>query len=152
MTENKGRAGDAAANPCAQGRKDDMNIPISSMMTSPVLSVGMDDTVEAVEAFMNGQRLSWVPVREPNGVVVGVVSTTDLLQFHVRQKNPAKVSAWEICSYKPISVAVSTPVSTVAQLMLQSRTHHVLITDNDNAFGVVSSLDFVRSFAAQTIT
>jgi CBS domain-containing protein len=122
-------------------------MPISLLMKSPVLSVGMDETVEAIEDFMRGNDLSWVPVRGPDGAIVGVVSASDLLQFHELKKDPATVCAWQVCTYKPIMVPANTPVADVARLMVENRIHHVVVTEFETVVGVVSSLDFVRRFA-----
>jgi CBS domain-containing protein len=121
-----------------------MDKPISSLMTFPVRSVGMDDKVADIESLMTRQDLSWVPVVEPGGAAVGVVTRSDLLQFHARRRDPAEVAAWLICSYKPISVEATATVGEVANLMLQRKLHHVVVTRNGSMVGVVSSLDFVR--------
>ncbi len=120
---------------------------ISSMMTTQVWTVGMDDTVHEVEAFMREHALSWAPVREPSGAVVGVIGAADLLQFHVRKGDAHATRTWQICTYKPISVSPDTNVSDVAHLMLRHKTHHVVVMDQERIVGVVSSLDFVRQFA-----
>ncbi len=117
---------------------------ISSMMKTQVWSVAMDDTVHEVEEFMSSHGLSWVPVREPGGAVVGVVSVADLLQFHVRKQDPTATRTWQMCTYKPISVAPDASVSDVARLMLRNKSHHVVVMEHDHIVGVVSSLDFVR--------
>lgn len=121
--------------------------PISSMMTTQVQTVGMDDTVHEVETFLREHALSWAPVREPTGAVVGVISATDLLQFQVRKGDPHTTLTWQICTYKPIAVRPDTPVGEVARLMLQHRVHHVIVMDHGHIVGVVSALDFVRRFA-----
>lgn len=123
-----------------------MNTPIASLMKSPVWSVGMDDTVQAIEALMSEHDLSWVPVIGPNGAPVGVIALHDLVQFHVREGDPAAVCAWQVCHYKPISVAADTSIAEVARLMLVHKIHHVVVTKNDGMVGVVSALDFVRRF------
>lgn len=123
-----------------------MNTPIASLMTSPVWSVSMDDTVQAIEALMSEHKLSWVPVIEPDGAAVGVIALSDLMQFHAREGDAAAVSAWQICHYKPISVAADTSIAEVARLMLAHKIHHVVVTKNDSMVGVVSALDFVRRF------
>lgn len=126
-----------------------MNTPISSLMNSPVRSVGMDDTVQAVEALMSQHDLSWVPVIEQSGAPVGVIALSDLVQFHTRDGDPAVVSAWQICHYKPISVNADTSVAEVARLMVAHKIHHVVVTKNDTMVGVVSALDFVRRFVVE---
>ena len=123
-----------------------MSKPISSLMTSPVWSVGMDDTVEAIETLMAQRSLSWVPVTEPDGAAIGVIAQSDLLALHLHKKDAANVPAWQICTYKPISVSADTSIADVAQLMLERRIHHVVVTRDGSMVGVVSALDFVRAF------
>lgn len=118
--------------------------PISSLMSAPVWSVGMDDSVAAIELLMTDKDLSWVPVVGPDGTAVGVVTRSDLLQFHHRGQDAAAVAAWLVCSYKPIGVDAATSIARVAQLMLERKAHHVVVTQRDSMVGVVSALDFVR--------
>jgi len=125
-----------------------MKTTIASMMTSPARCVEMDDTVQTVEAFMNEHQLSWVPVREPGGALVGTISAADLLQFHAQRKDAASVPAWQICSYKPLAVAPEASVGEVAKTMLDQKAHHVVVKEADRLLGVVSSFDFVREFVA----
>ena len=127
-----------------------MSIPISSMMQRQVHAVGMDDSLASIEALMLEKRLSWVPVLDPAARVVGVVSATDLLQARARQADADHVSAWQLCTYKPVSVGSTTPVSEVARRMVERRIHHVVVVDDDVLVGVVSSLDFVDLFEAQS--
>ena len=104
-----------------------MNQAISTLMQHEVFSVGPDDTMQAVEALMLARDLSWVPVVEPGGVVLGVISSTDLLRFHADGKEASAVCAWQICTYKPITVRPDASVSEVARLMLETRIHHVVV-------------------------
>jgi CBS domain-containing protein len=121
-----------------------MSTPISSIMQREVLSVGMDDTVQAVQAFMNELALTWVPVLTPEGAVAGVISAADLRQFGATKQDPAAVRAWQLCTYKPISVEVNTPIEAVAALMVKRQIHHVVVVSGDRLEGVVSSLDLVK--------
>jgi CBS domain-containing protein len=124
-----------------------MSRPISSLMQQPVCTAGMDDRVSQVEALLAGKRLTWVPVVEPDrGEVVGVISASDLVGFHAQGRDATKTHAWQMCSYKPIVVNPETPVETVAALMVAHGVHHVIVTNDTGIAGVVSSLDFVRSF------
>lgn len=123
-----------------------MKEPISTLMTKRVWSVDMDDTIAQVEEVLTRNALSWAPVLESGRVVVGVISATDLLQFHAQRRDPDSVLAWQLCTYKPIGVDPETPVDEVARAMIAQRIHHVVVTRNAEIVGVVSSLDFVRAF------
>ena len=123
-----------------------MSQPISSFMERQVWTVDMDDTVAEVESLFARQGLSWAPVLESKRTIVGVISASDLLRFHAQGQDPTAVRAWQLCSYKPITVSPDTPVSEVARLMIESNIHHVVVMDGGGIAGVVSSLDFVRTF------
>jgi signal-transduction protein with cAMP-binding, CBS, and nucleotidyltransferase domain len=122
-----------------------MTQPISSLMQRRVWSVGFGDSVQAVEAQMVAKSLSWVPVLDSD-VVLGIISGSDLLRFHADKKDPSKVCAWQLCTYKPITVRADATVSEVAALMVEKNIHHVVVTEGADIQGVVSSLDFVRTF------
>ena len=123
-----------------------MSEPISSFMERQVWTVDMDDTVAEVESLFARKGLSWAPVLESSRTIVGAISASDLLQFHALGQDPTAVRAWQRCSYKPISVSPDTPVREVARMMIESMVHHVVVTDSEGIAGVVSSLDFVRTF------
>jgi len=125
-----------------------MNTTISSLMQRRVWSVDMDDTIAQVDALLAEHGLSWAPVLDAGRAVVGVISATDLLQFHAQERDPATVRAWQLCTYKPISVDQATPLGEVARLMVERRIHHVVVTGDAGLAGVVSSLDFVRNCIA----
>lgn len=145
LAAEKGRVAHAADD--APGVPDGiMEGPISLLMTKAAWSADMDDTVAEVANLLTTHRLSWVPVLDQGRVVVGVISTSDLLQFHGRGGDPAKVRAWQATSYKPITVDAATPLAEVAQSMIARKIHHVVVTESDDIAGVVSSLDFVRAF------
>lgn len=124
-----------------------MNQPISSLMQRPVCSAGMDDTVAQVEALLTDRRLNWVPVLEPTKrEAAGVISASDLVAFHSQGRDAAATRAWQMCTYKPVVVDAGTPIAMVAALMVERGIHHVVVTDRNGIAGVVSSLDFVRTF------
>jgi CBS domain-containing protein len=123
-----------------------MNRPISSLMQREVCCADLDDTVEEVERTLVARRLTWVPVVESNGAAMGVISATDLLRFHADHKDAATTRAWQLCTYKPIAVASDAPIAEVARLMVAQGIHHVVVVDHERLSGVVSSLDFVRTF------
>ena len=125
-----------------------MSQSISSLMERRVWSVGLDDTVQSIEAQMAAKGVSWVPVRESSGVILGVISASDLLRFHADKKDPSKVCAWQLCTYKPITVRPDATVSEVARLIVEKSIHHVVVTEGADIQGVLSSLDFVRTFIA----
>lgn len=122
-----------------------MSRTIASLMNRQVHAAGPDDSLQAVESKLVANGLSWLPVVD-GGTVMGVISSADLLRQHAGRPASPKVSAWQLCTYKPVTVRPDTPLSEVARLMIESDIHHVVVAEDNVIQGVVSSLDFVRTF------
>ena len=123
-----------------------MNPTISSLMQRKIWSVDIDASIAEVERLFAERRLSWAPVLESKRTAIGVISAADLMQFNAQSRDPTSVRAWQLCTYKPISVAPETPIDDVARLMVEHQIHHVIVSDHGGIVGVVSSMDFVRTF------
>ncbi|HJV80489.1 cyclic nucleotide-binding/CBS domain-containing protein [Noviherbaspirillum sp.] len=129
-----------------------MSKPISSIMHRVVSPASMDDSVEEVEAQMQTHQVSSAPVYDSDGVVLGILTATDLLRFHASGRDAKTVKAWEICTYRPIEVAPDASIAEVAELMLAHKIHHVVVMQGRSMVGIVSSLDIVRLFLDRNMT
>jgi CBS domain-containing protein len=119
--------------------------PVSSLMSSDVISVLADDTITTVTEQLLRHGLSFMPVMDrAGGVLLGVIDADDLLQFRQAGRDPDQVQAWQACAFKPVAASPDTPVRDVARQMAERHIHHVIVTSNKNVLGVVSSLDIVR--------
>ena len=123
-----------------------MSRPISSLMQRKVRCANLDDTVEEVEKSLVDSRMTWMPVVESDGTALGVISAADLLRFHADHKDASTTHAWQLCTYRPIVVPSDAPIGEVARHMVDRGVHHVVVVDDERLSGVVSSLDFVRTF------
>jgi CBS domain-containing protein len=136
------------------------------MTMSPALTVGdlmTDDPVVVstamplteAAALMDFYRVSGLPVIDDEGVVVGVVSQTDLL--HAR----ATESLWgvwpglavrHLMSHPAVTVTAGVSVEQAARLMEERHIHRLVVTaaDGETPIGVLSVSDLVRSMATGT--
>ena len=124
-----------------------MKRTVSTMMSRDICVVDMDDTIASVEKRLAERHLTWAPVMEDRGGILGVISAADLLRFHAEGCDTEAVRAWQMCTYKPIAVGANADLGETARLMLDRSIHHVVVTEGGVVIGVLSSLDFVREFA-----
>jgi CBS-domain-containing membrane protein len=54
-------------------------ITAADLMTSPAVTIGPDDTVEHAARLMFTRRVKRLPVTDPDGHLVGIISRTDVL-------------------------------------------------------------------------
>lgn len=123
-----------------------MDKAISSIMQTVISPVRMDDTIDVVESAMKAHHISATPVCADGGAAIGIITATDLIRHHAAGHDSRAVKAWELCTYKPLQVRSDTSIARVAELMLEHRLHHVLVTDGMSVEGIVSALDFVRLY------
>ncbi|NML17652.1 CBS domain-containing protein [Azohydromonas caseinilytica] len=121
-----------------------MNRPVSSLMQRWVCSVDMDTALADVEGLFAREGLSWVPVLDEARTPVGVISAADLLRARAAGRDAAATPAWQLCSYRPVTVAPQLPVGEAARLMVERDIHHLIVLEEGRIAGVVSALDLVR--------
>ena len=120
--------------------------PISRLMQPHTRTLAADDSITAVEAFLLQHGLSWAPVLGDDDELLGVVSSSDLVRFRRSALDPDTTAAWQLCTYRPISVGPETTVGEVARLMVERHIHHVVVIEQGRIRGCVSALDFVKTF------
>jgi CBS domain-containing protein len=121
--------------------------PITQLMQPRTQTVAADDTMEAIEDFLAKQGQHWVPVMGDHGELLGVISDADLVRFHRDKRDPAATAAWQLCTYRPLTVKPTATAQEVARLMVDHRIHHLVVAEGGAICGVVSSMDFVKSLA-----
>ncbi len=110
------------------------------IMTRKVITVGPQTPIKELAKVLNKNRISGVPVANKKGKVLGIVSEADIVSKKGRQ-----VKA--IMSDKVISVAETTPVENVANLLTMHRIKRVPVLRGESLVGIVSRADIVRAIA-----
>jgi CBS domain-containing protein len=117
------------------------------MSFNPVI-VSPDDTVAEAEHLIKTYRVSGLPVVD-DGVVVGVVSQTDLAVAHSSElisSNWSRLLVRHLMTTPAVTVHLGTSIEHASRQMLTRHIHRlVVVDDDDRAIGVVSSLDLLRT-------
>lgn len=143
------------------------------VMNSEIVTVRDDMNVEEVAGILADNEISGAPVEDGDGRLVGVVSVTDIAlaaaqgaQLAPDRSNPAfYVRGWEesvdpedmrglhlerenflvreIMTPAVYSVPEDTPVSEIAETMIDSHIHRVLVTRGEQVVGIVTSSDLL---------
>jgi len=116
-----------------------MNIKVSDVMTSKVVSCQPHHTVAHVRAIMERNKIHALPVVGPDEALLGIVSSTDL--------------AASLKDEKPVSQIMTTDVRTIpayndvhaaARVMRNHRVHHVVVTHENKVVGMLSTFDLLQ--------
>ncbi len=131
------------------------NLCVADLMTIDPCVISRHATVAEAEELMAINRVSGLPVVDPYGALVGVVSQTDLMYLtrpQVRSlmthwETPLKVE--EIMSSPPVTVRSTLSLENAARVMTEHDVHRVVAVDRKGRpVGVLSATDFVELVAA----
>ena len=139
-------------------------ITADDVMNPNVLMVQEDMTVEELARFLVESEISGAPVVDSTGRLVGVVSVTDLARD--RSNPDFFVSEWggtlrrdeieelrfggetgmrvrDIMTPAIYSVDAETPIPEVAETLINSHIHRLLVTSGERVVGIVTSSDLL---------
>lgn len=128
------------------------------IMSSPVHTVRQTASVENAAQLMAANAVTALPVMDRGGVLIGMVSESDLLRHrvpadctaHLRpvaDLDPAKRprSVREVMSADPLTTRPDADVAEVAAAMLDNDVRSIPVLDDGALVGIVSRRDILRA-------
>jgi len=147
-------------------------ITAADLMNPRVLTVRDDLTVRELANVLVENEISGAPVEDHSGKLVGVVSLTDIAAALADDEEPdgergdfflseweddgmsreeieelgldeAELTVGEIMTPEVFTVREDTPVSEIAEAMIQNHVHRILVTREDRVVGIISTSDLL---------
>lgn len=128
---------------------------VAEIMQTTVRSVHRDASIAEAIATMAEQHVSGLPVVDDAERVVGVISTTDILQAESEWRGEDRPNLMEttpvseLMTPRPLMIAPNATIREVAQQMLYGEVHRLFVEDGGKMVGVVSQTDLVRALATK---
>jgi CBS domain-containing protein len=120
------------------------NLKAREIMTTNVVSVRDDNTVEDAARMLARHRIGGLPVVNTQGALVGLLTEYDLIS-----KQGHRVA--DIMSRSVISVSPDTDTDAIAHLLASHHFRRVPVVENGAVVGIVSQSDLVRQIAMRWV-
>ncbi len=145
------------------------------IMSQPVMTVRPETSCQEAAQLFNINHISGAPVVDARGVLVGVISITDLLQFKLESGMPLSddealydqqpINDWigehgyhietltglvaDKMRHHVLTAYPDTLIKELAYTMAQHQVHRIIILKRDQQIpvGIVSSFDLLKVFA-----
>ncbi len=117
---------------------------VKDIMSSPVVKVLEDDTVELAASLMASHDLGSIIVVDAVGKPVGIITEHDIVErVAARSLLSNKVKAADVMSSPLVTVSPDVDLNEAAKMMSRHRIRRLIILDDGNMIGLVSSKDIV---------
>jgi CBS domain-containing protein len=124
---------------------------VASLMTRRPVVVTEEDVIAAVAELLAGYDITGLPVVDPTGRLVGVISQTDLVRL---RGSTLPWTGWhglmvgDLMTTPARTIAASAPLDEAARRMTADHVHRLVVVDNrQTPIGVISESDLVREIA-----
>jgi acetoin utilization protein AcuB len=122
--------------------------PVESVMTSLVLSVGIDEPVRVAEDLMTDHEVRHLAVTDSE-MLVGVVSDRDIAFMSNAGETDLRdcLRVRDVCALDVYSVERNEPLDRVLSEMADRHIGSAIVTDGGKLSGVFTATDACRCFA-----
>ena len=131
---------------------------VAHLMHTDLRSVFADSTVAEAVVTLADAHVSGVPVVDRHGRLVGVLSTSDVIQAEAEASDRASrlavledTRASELMNPRPITVTPATSIKEAARQMLYADVKRLFVEADGKLVGVISQSDIVGAVAGGKI-
>ena len=123
------------------------------VMRREVITVQEDEDVWSVAWTLTQHRITGAPVLDDKGLLVGVVSQTDLARYlwnHPGSEaapRAAPATAGQLMTRRLVKATPETSLVEIAERMTRHGVHRVVVTRGKRLLGLVTTMDLVAAEA-----
>ena len=123
---------------------------VGEVMTANPISISETASLAQAAGILDRNKITGLPVLDENGVLVGVLSQTDLVRARANQhlvSNWPGLAVEQIMTKPALTIAATATLEEAAREMELHRVHRLVVTDaTATPIGIISTSDLVRSW------
>jgi CBS domain-containing protein len=142
----------------AVSRQASTSSVVADRMASNPIVIRADASLTDAAALMDEHHVHGVPVVDHNGILVGVLSQTDLIRARSTEylwSNWPGLAVRHLMTSPAMTVHRSTPLIVAARKMEEHQIHRLVVVedgDDTSPIGVLSMTDLIHALAEETTT
>ena len=133
---------------------------VRDIMTLRPETIQADKNLQVVSSICEWGRFRHMPVVDGEGMLVGVISQTDLLRAAAsnceddtplveREMRLGRILVGDVMNREPVTIDPETEVGTAARVMLRERINCLPVVDHGRPVGILTSFDLLALVAGE---
>jgi CBS domain-containing protein len=121
---------------------------VRDLMTTDVVAVAPTTSIRDAARMMFRYRVSGLPVVDPEGHVLGIITEGDFLAMELRRADRGETAEFvsEVMSHSVLSVSPDLEVMDAARYMCEHEVKRVVVIEDGTMTGIISRFDIVAGF------
>jgi len=125
-------------------------VNVVDLMTTDVIAVSPDTGLREAARLMFRNRVSSLPITDPDGTLVGIISEADFLRLEVERQEGTRdqgETVGDVMSRGVVTVRPNAEIYEAAKIMAVQEVKRLPVVDEDDRLlGVISRADIVSIF------
>jgi len=122
---------------------------VGEVMTLNPISIAESASLAEAAGILDTRKITGLPVIDANGLLVGVLSQTDLVRARANQhlvSNWPGLAVGQVMTKPALTIASTATLEEAAREMEESRVHRLVVIDAAaTPIGIISTSDLFRS-------
>ncbi len=117
---------------------------VKDILHTDLRTIGSHETLEKAARVFAGEVLGLLIVVEHDRLV-GVLSERDVVRSLGEGDEPDQTHVFDVMTEDVVTVDVDSPIGVAVSRMLDSEIRHLVVTEDDEPYGIVSARDLLRA-------
>jgi CBS domain-containing protein len=121
---------------------------VRDLMTTDVVAVAPTTSIRDAARMMFRYRVSGLPVVDPEGHVLGIITEGDFLAMELKRADGGDTPEFvnEVMSHSVLSVSPDLEVMEAARFMYEHDVKRIVVVEDGTMTGIISRFDIVAGF------
>ena len=123
---------------------------VGEVMTANPISIAETASLAEAAGILDSKKITGLPVLDEDGILVGVLSQTDLVRARANQhlvSNWPGLAVGQVMTKPALTISVTATLEDAARVMEERRVHRLVVTNAAaTPIGIISTSDLVRSW------
>jgi len=121
---------------------------VGEIMTPNPISIAETASLAEAAGILDSRKITGLPVVDGDGVLVGVLSQTDLVRVRANQHMATSwpgLAVGQVMTKPALTISATARLEEAARLMEERRVHRLVVTDAAaTPIGIISTSDLLR--------
>lgn len=123
--------------------------PVSSLMSTGLITVTIHTPLAEAKALFDAHQIHHLPVLNPEGELMGMLSQTDFLKLLGQDHETMVVK--DIMTPRLAKLETDDTLRTAANLFAMNRFHALPVVDGKKLVGILTTLDLIQMIDQERI-